>query len=275
MHGYRRLTSRDNPLLKRVRALAHQARERRHEGRTLLDGAHLLTAALDARWPLEHVLVSEAAQHHPEIQHLLARFPAEVDVASIPSSLFKPLSPVDTPSGIVAVIAPPEAPAAVSFTHDLLVLEGIQDPGNLGSILRTAAASGVRDVLLTPGCARAWSPRCLRAGMGGHFMLAIHEEVDALSALRDFPGTVLATRLAPDSVPLYELACLARADAPVAWLFGGEGAGLSATLSQRADVGVRIPMPGAVESLNVGAAVAICLFEGVRQRSAGASKRQS
>jgi TrmH family RNA methyltransferase len=144
----------------------------------------------------------------------------------------------------------------------VLVLEGVQDAGNVGTLLRTAAAAGVDQVWLSAGCAHAWSPRVLRAGMGAQFVLSIAEGVDVLACLTGLEKDVIATSLdATESVFEAKL----RGDA--VWLFGAEGRGLSAELLARATRRLTIPMPGRVESLNVAAAAAICLFEQVRQRS--------
>ncbi len=145
------------------------------------------------------------------------------------------------------------------------MLEDLQDPGNLGSILRSCAAAGVRHVLLSKGSVQAWSPRVLRAGMGAHFMLSIYEQTDLRAAVQDFPGTLIATRpLAPRTVFDTDLT------GKLGFLFGNEGAGLSAGLMAAADSLVSIPMPGKSESLNVAAAAAVCLFERVRQLTAAA-----
>jgi TrmH family RNA methyltransferase len=139
--------------------------------------------------------------------------------------------------------------------------ENIQDPGNLGSMLRSAAAAGCDAVFMSGGCADAWSPRVLRAAMGGHFVLTLHEHADLLGVSSRFPGTIFAASLSA-SVSLYD----SRLSGKLAFAIGNEGAGLSdALLSQ--SVPVTIPMPGKVESLNAATAAAICLFEAVRQRS--------
>jgi TrmH family RNA methyltransferase len=141
-----------------------------------------------------------------------------------------------------------------------VLLEDLQDPGNLGAILRAAAAAGVRHVLLSKNSVHAWSPRVLRAGMGAHFMLQIHEQVDLLAAAALFDGQVLATsRRALQSVFDADLR------GKVAFAFGNEGAGLSQPLKSAAHAEISIPMPGRTESLNVASAVAVCLFERVRQ----------
>ena len=263
------ISSRDNPMVKRLHALANSARERRKLGETLLDGAHLLDAALQQQWPLKAVVVSDSGCAQEEIEDLLARCAHDLPRYQLPDALFAHISPVDSPSGVIAIIdLPPEpdparlADGAALSAHSLVVLDGVQDPGNLGTILRTAAAAGVRDVLLTTGCAGAWSPRALRAGMGAHFGLRIRERVDAVDVLGAFRGAILATALGEGARSLYELDL----DAPVAWLFGAEGQGVSSALLACASQRVIIPMAGDVESLNVAAAVAVCLFEQARQR---------
>ena len=138
----------------------------------------------------------------------------------------------------------------------------MQDPGNLGTVLRTAAAAGIGQALLSPGCAAAWSPKVLRAGQGAHFALAIHEEADLAAFMADYRGMTAATCL-DGATSLYE----ARWTGPLAWIFGAEGQGVRPELVAAAQLRIKIPMPGAVESLNVGAAAAVCLFEAVRRRS--------
>lgn len=256
------ISSRDNPLVKHLRGLAESARERRDSGLTVLDGVHLAEAALAAGVVLRQLVVSERGMTRAEIIALLDACEG-MPSCLMPDGLFAQVSPVDSPTGLLAVIeTPQDAVGALSDT--VIALDGVQDPGNLGTILRTAAAAGVRDVLLGTGCAHAWAPRVLRAGMGGHFRLRIRERADLVSALKGFSGAILAT-LPDEATPsLYQHDL----SGPVAWLFGAEGAGLSEEVAALATQGVRIPMPGAVESLNVGAAVAVCLFEQARQRAA-------
>lgn len=258
------VSSRDNPLVKRLRALAASARECRKRGETLLDGPHLVAAALDAGIVPKAIAVAESGLRHTEIEALVAPRPDLVTV--MPDALFAQVSPVQSPAGIVALIGVPPAPT-LPAAGDRIVLDGVQDAGNLGSLLRSAAAARMAGVLLTEGCAQAWSPRVLRGGMGAHFRLAIVEQVDPAAALAGFRGRIVATVPAADSVSLFD--CDLTGD--VAWLFGSEGAGLSPAVAALADLRVHIPMPGGSESLNVGAAAAICLFEQVRQR--GATRR--
>ena len=256
----KRLTSRDNAAVKHLHALATSARERRKAGETLLDGAHLVQVALSRGQSLRQIVVSDAGLAQAEIATLLAAAP---DVAQLvlPDALFAHVSPVDSPSGVLAVMALPAGQAGNSPTGDCVLLDGVQDPGNLGTILRTAAAAGIAQVLLTPGCAQAWSPRVLRAAMGAHFLLHIDEGIDAAAALAGYPGAILATAL-QDATELFATDLRG----PVAWLFGSEGQGLSEGIAALATGRVRIPMPGGMESLNVGVAAGVCLFEQVRQR---------
>ncbi|GHU13551.1 RNA methyltransferase [Betaproteobacteria bacterium] len=258
------ISSRDNPRIKLLAALAANPRERHRHGQTLLDGPHLLDCALDAGVPLLEVCVSMSGRNNTEIAALLARLPVGLEPLCVPDALFERISTVETPTGILARVAIPEVSAAASNAGEgaVVVLDAVQDPGNLGSILRTAVAAGVGTIWLTPGCAQAWAPKVLRAGMGAHFHLSISEQVDVLALLHDYPGKVIATGLSANAEDVYavDLAC------PLIWLFGAEGQGVCAPLLARATAIVTIPMAAGIESLNVGAAAAICLFEQARQR---------
>jgi TrmH family RNA methyltransferase len=135
-------------------------------------------------------------------------------------------------------------------------LEGVQDPGNVGTIVRTSAAFGIASVILDSGCADPWSARALRAGMGGHFLLSIRQVASLEAAVNEFQGTLIAT-VARGGVELRQ----AKLSGPMGWLFGNEGRGLSAGLEKKAGRRVTIPMAAGAESLNVAAAAAICLYE--------------
>jgi TrmH family RNA methyltransferase len=253
------VTSRDNPAYKRLKALASSAQARRKEGLSMIDGAHLVEACLAARLAPDMVAVSESGMKRAEVQRLARA--AGVAVLKFPDKLFESLSNLEHGAGIVAAVATPRFGLPARVTADCLLLEHLQDPGNMGSILRSAAAAGVRQVFCSPATVYAWSPKVLRAGQGAHFALEIVEGVEL--------GDV-ASRLA---VPLLATAALAErslyeADLvhPIAWVFGNEGAGVSREMLARAADRVSIPMPGQAESLNVAAACAICMFEAVRQR---------
>lgn len=265
------VASRDNPSFKDLRDLARDARRQRREARTLLDGPHLVAAALDHGVLPDLIAVSERAAALPEIIALLARLPG-VTTLCLRDALFDEISELKTPLGILARIAVPDntadpasaVPPAPTLmpAGDCLLLDAVQDAGNVGTLLRTAAAAGVRDVLLGPGCAGAWTPRVLRAGQGAHFALAIREQADLAAFLRGYAGQSVAA-VAHAGVSLYELGCAT----PTAWLFGSEGGGIAPELLALASRRVTIPLATGSESLNVAAAAAVCLFEMRRQRT--------
>ncbi|MCH8925548.1 MAG: RNA methyltransferase [Proteobacteria bacterium] len=160
---------------------------------------------------------------------------------------------------LVTIPAPRDIPVRESERFGVL-LESIQDPGNLGSILRSAAVAGVCDAYLSKGCADAWSPKTLRAAMGAHFLLRIYEQSNLVKVVKEFKGKVIATTLKTNK-SLYKT----HLTGPIAFAFGNEGIGLSDEVRQASSEQVTIPMVEGTESLNVAAAAAICFFERVRQ----------
>jgi RNA methyltransferase, TrmH family len=254
------IASRDNPIFKDLRDLARDARRQRAEARTLIEGPHLVTASLDHGLLPELLAISESAAALPEITALLNRMTG-VHTLCLRDALFREISELATPVGILGRIAIPAVPAGLP-AGDCLLLDAVQDAGNVGTLLRTATASGVQDVLLGSGCAGAWTPRVLRAAQGAHFGLRIREQVDLAGFLKTYPSVSVAT-VARDGSTLYALD-LAK---PTAWLFGNEGAGLASELIAAATQRTTIPLATGSESLNVAAAAAICLFEMRRQRS--------
>ncbi len=254
--------SRENPRVKQLRALSHSARVRSERKQTLLDGAHLISAALESKWPLREVFFSEKGAASQEITALLARCEAAfVPMIQLPDALFRHISPVETPSGILALIDFPDDSDRSGFSNSLVVLDGIQDPGNMGTILRTTAAAGIQDILLVNDCVHPWSPRVVRAGMGAHFQIRICKTNNIMAVLDTFEGQVVTTSLSKNAECLY----LSKLHGKLAWLFGSEGHGVSQALADRADLRVRIPLSEGIESLNVAIAAAICLFEQKRQ----------
>ena len=254
------ISSRDNPFFKELAKLAGSARQRRKAGQTLLDGVHLVQSCLASGSKPQHLLVTQAALQDSEVAALLKKF-SGVPLTQLDDSLFADLSELKTPSGILALIDLPQPKGTIADSCFALLLEDIQDPGNLGSILRSAAAAGCDAVFLSKGCADAWSPKVLRAGMGGHFALSIHEAVDLPAVAAAFQGKLFAASPGAKT-RLYD--CDLRGKLALA--VGNEGAGLSGEMLAAVSRHVTIPMPGKVESLNAAAAAAVCLFEAVRQR---------
>ena len=270
------ITSAANPLIRQLVRLEKSARERRESQLTLLDGVHLVNAWYAVSGMPEKLAVSESGYAAAEIRALLETVKAEESgrLVLLSDALFSKLSPVVTPTGIIALV---KIPAAESVSHHArrgavpgeqevlpgfsVLLEAIQDPGNLGSIIRSAAAAGAKHIYLSAECADAWSPRALRAAMGGHFLVQIHEQVDLVRVIPALQGRVIAT-LPASGKNLYQ----SQLTGHIAFVFGNEGKGLSAGLQQVVDEAVSIPMAGeSIESLNVAAAAAVCFFERVRQ----------
>jgi TrmH family RNA methyltransferase len=258
------IISRDHPLIKQLIKLEGSSRYRRKTGLTLLDGIHLIQIYCSVLGTPKNLIVSQSYIENTENKRFLKilfgnTLPA---VTIISNALFRAISPVKTPTGILALIAIPALKKELIHGKELfsVLLETIQDPGNLGSILRSAAAANVRDVYLSTQCTDAWSPKTLRAAMGAHFFLRIHENCDLQKVAQQFPGTVIATSIQVTR-NLFEISLTG----PTAFIFGNEGAGLSKEMIQIADENIAIPMPGKTESLNVAAAAAICFFEKVRQ----------
>ena len=252
------ITSRDNPIFKRLKKLGESSRARREARMTLLDGEHLLAAYLDAGGQ-PHTLVRAESFDAGRFEHWAARCP-DAKAIVLPDALFVEITPVSTPTGLLAESAW-LSPIAPEGTPLIIVLEDIQDPGNLGSMLRTGAAAGATLAVLSKGCHDPWSPKALRGGQGAQFVLPMARGVDVPAWCVQFQGQSLALALAEDrSVFSSELT------GPLAFIVGNEGAGLSDAVRAAATATVQIPMPGKMESLNASAALAIAVFEAVRQR---------
>jgi len=252
------LRSRDNPRVRRWHALTHEGRTRRAEASALIEGPHLLAAYLDSGARPRAVLVSESGKTQAEIADLVRR--AGVAPVTLPDALFRWVADAATPVGLAAEIAIPSKAALPAATGDCVFLEGVQDAGNVGAILRSAAAFGLRRAVLSQGCADPWSPKVLRAAMGGHFSLAVTQVDDLASALGGFAGTTVCTVVQGGS-PLGELEL--RGD--IGWIFGAEGQGVSAAIAAMAKVRGTIPLAPGAESLNVAAAAAVCFYERARR----------
>lgn len=261
------ITSRDNPQYKELRQLATSSQARRKAGRTLLDGVHLCQAYLDHVGLPALCVLSDTARFHAEVAEIAERCLAGGGHCLVlPDALYAALSQVENGVAVLFAIETPvlaEAPVlSASTERPVVLLDNLQDPGNLGSVLRSAAAAGVGTVHCSPGTTCAWSPKVLRAGMGAHFALTIHENVDLQALVRTAAIPVLATS-SHAAMSLFETDLRK----PVAWLFGHEGQGVADELLALASQRVVIPHLGAIESLNVAASAAVCFFEQLRQRS--------
>ena len=274
------ISSSSNPKWRHLRELLESARERRRSGQTVLEGWHLLDAWLATGRPIRQLVIpqrtlqqlagvpasdgddiDESVEHSSPVQ-----VAADAHWLILDDRLFGELDLLPSPSPVLAVVDIPQRalPARLGEGGDVIVLDRVQDPGNVGAILRTAAAAGVQTLLTTPGTAACWAPKVLRAGMGGHFVLDIVENVapealQALAAHLPLAGTVLQGGQSLYGTDLRS---------PLAWVFGNEGEGIAPALQERLGLRLTIPQAAGVESLNVAASAAVCLFEQRRQRLA-------
>ena len=258
------LSSRDNPKVRHWRKLSEDTRYRRSERRALIEGPHLLAAALQHGRKPAALLATKGGAADPEIAALIGR--AGMQPALMTESVLRSIVDAESPQGVAAEI---EIPSEAGDGAPAVFLEGVQDPANVGAILRTAAAFGICRVVLDHACADPWSPKALRAGMGGHFALGIAEVRELRDEIDAFKGTLVCT-VVRGGVPLAK----ARLNGTLGWIFGGEGRGVSEALANRAGLRVTIPVAEGVESLNVAAAAAVCFYEASRKSGSDPDFRQ-
>ena len=257
------VTARDNPLLVKLRKLARDPAAYRQLGSLWLEGEHLCSALLaragETGLVPTHAVITHSAWAQPALRALAQQAQR---VVQVPDALFDGLSTLQSPARLGFVLALPTAPA-IDPAAASVVLDRVQDAGNVGSILRSAAAFGIAQVLALKGTAALWSPKVLRAGMGAHFGLRLVEglSVDDLAGL-----TVPLVGTALTSDALLTTAALPQ---PCAWVLGHEGQGVAPALLARCAQVLRIPQPGGEESLNVAAAAAVCFYESLRRSEAG------
>ena len=255
------ITSSQNTKLKLARSLMGRPKERHAAGAFVAEGVRLVEEAWSAGWPIRYVLYT--AQVSGRGRELVDRLEAQGgEVEQVPEALLNTVSETETSQGLLAVLdfAPLALPQPLNF---VLIPDSIRDPGNLGTLLRTAAAAGVQGVLLPPETTDAFAPKVLRAGMGAHFRLPIQsfawEEIRKTTrALKVYLADMQGT-------PCWQ----ADFSRPLALIVGGEAEGATQAARQLADESVCIPMPGKAESLNAGVAGAVLMFEVVRQRNLG------
>ena len=253
------ITSSQNPKLKLVRTLQGRAKERREAGLFVVEGVRLVEEAVKAHWPFEFLLFSDGLTERGKelVNSLTAN---QIELEEVSSDLLQNVSETETAQGILAVLKLDSLPIPDSPTF-LLIPDQIRDPGNLGTLLRTAAAAGAQAVLLTPETTDAFAPKVLRAGMGAHFRLPIHAK----------PWDEIREHIKDMKIYLADMngrSCW-KTDLrkPLALIIGGEAGGASEEAQKLATHRISIPMPGNIESLNAGAAGSVLMFEIVRQRS--------
>ncbi len=257
------ITSDKNPKLQLVRGLIERSKERKKQQAFVIEGVRLVEEALLTNWEVEFILISENLSERGV--NLAQEFrDKSILVEEIPYPIMQKLADTETPQGIIAVVKQPQfiLPKSLDFA---LICDGIRDPGNLGTLLRTADAANVQAIFLTPGTTDPYAPKVVRSGMGAHFhqpifkldwdeltkyFLSLPEPIKIFSASADAEHSLWETDLVQ----------------PSAILVGNEAFGPTQSALEAAFQGISIPMPGKSESLNAAIAAGILLFEVVRQR---------
>lgn len=258
------ITSSQNSKSKLVRALLGRAKERREANAFVVEGVRLVEEAVNSDWKFQFALYDDSLSERG-LKLVKKLEDKKIEVEKVESRLMQSLSETETPQGILAVLALTNLPIPNS-PNFLLIPDQIRDPGNLGTLLRTAAAAGVQAVLIPPETTDAFAPKVVRSGMGAHFRLPIHsktwEEIEAQTKglqvyLADMDGTSCwETDLRQ----------------PLALIIGGEAEGASEAAQKLVTQKISIPMQGSVESLNAGVAGSVLMFEVVRQRSVNSNQ---
>jgi TrmH family RNA methyltransferase len=256
------INSPHNPRLKLVRALAGRPKERREAGLFLAEGVRLVEDAWAAQWPFQFILYSaETSQRGKKLIEQMCA--SGLDAEEVTPGILRSASETESSQGLLAVLKLPQMGyEQLGVLNFVLIPDQIRDPGNLGTLIRSAAAAGAQAVLIPPETTDAFAPKVLRAGMGAHFRIPIcslnWDDIRAkLSGLSIFMAGADG-----------QTSCW-QADfrQPLALIVGGEADGASQSAKNLANIVVNIPMPGKIESLNAGAAGAVLMFEVVRQRS--------
>jgi len=259
MGGQIVITSAQNSKLKLVRSLMGRAKERHEANAFVIEGVRLVEEAVDAGWNFQFVLYSDGlSERGRDLINTLSAKNIEVD--DVAGDLLQKLSDTETPQGILAVLSLTRLPITDQLNF-VLIPDQIRDPGNLGTLLRSAAATGVQAVLLPPETTDAFAPKVLRAGMGAHFRLPIHS----------FSWEEIKTRTKDMQILLADMGGTSCWETdlrkPLALIIGSEAEGASDEAQRLATQKISIPMAGSVESLNAGVAGSVLMFEVMRQRS--------
>jgi RNA methyltransferase, TrmH family len=261
MGGSSVITSSQNSRIKLVRSLLGRAKERREANAFVVEGVRLVEEAFNSNWKAHFALYDETLSERgrSQVENLESR---GIEAEMVSESLMKSLSETETPQGILAVFELTQLPIP-TLPNFILIPDRIRDPGNLGTLLRSAAATGVQAVLLPPETTDAFAPKVVRSGMGAHFRLPIHsrswEEIEQVGKSANME-IYLADMHGKSS---WEI----NLRQPLALIIGGEAEGASSQARQLASQQISIPMTGKMESLNAGVAGSVLMFEVVRQRS--------
>ena len=265
---WEKISSAANEQLKQIRSL-QQRKKREESGLFIVEGARAVQEALQADWEIVFLIASEDYGQKAQLEEWIQKRPQPAGrLLQVSGELLRKLGETQTPQGVMAVVRQKEwgleQVLGAAGQGPLLVLDRVQDPGNVGTLLRTAAALGASGAILLEGTTDAFSSKAVRAGMGAAFRLPVVQKIqpEVLNGLRKQQKLALWVAALEDGRPSYQ----ADLKAKHLLLLGNEGEGASAFWKQEADGAVFIPMPGGMESLNVAMAGSLLLYEAMRQR---------
>ncbi len=255
------IESTQNKFYKELKKLATNNSARSRSGKIVLEGTHVCQMFLQHGGIPEYCVITDTALKNPEVADIVKECQDKnTRVLNVPDHLFRGLSSVDAGVSVLFFAGTPTQQAPEKITTSAILLDRLQDPGNLGTILRSAAAAGLKEIYCSEKTVSAWSPKVVRSAMGAHFTLNIYENQNLATVIRNTDIPVVATS-SHATKSIYETDL----SGDMAWLVGHEGQGVSENLLQACDRTVSIPHKGEIESLNVAVATSICLFEQLRQ----------
>ena len=257
----KKISSAQNPLVKKLVQLSEKQSFRNKQKMTIIEGAHLTAEWLKRFGVPDFCVISSSSKRSEEVEGIIQKCEElNTEIIELEAKIYSKISPVIKGVGILFVVKIPEN-QCVDFCEDVIILDRIQDPGNFGTILRSAVGFGVKQIICSKGTVSAWSPKVLRAGMGAHFKLQIFENQDLNEAISKVETPIFATSLQAEK-SIYDENFTTK----IAWIFGNEGAGVSLELLSKVKNQVIIPQVSEIESLNVAMAATVCLAEQARQR---------
>lgn len=258
------IESSQNKLYKELKKLATNSSARSKAGQIVLEGTHVCQMFLQHKGAPEYCITTDVALTNKEVTDIVRECQEkDTRILNVPEHLFRGLSSVETGESMIFFANTPTQSLPVNVQTSAILLDRLQDPGNLGTILRSAAAAGIKEVYCSGQTVAAWSPKVVRAAMGAHFALNIYEHQDLREVIKNAQVPIVATSShAKKSIYETDLS------GDIVWLVGHEGQGVSSELLELCDVTVSIPHKGEVESLNVAVATSVCLFEQFRQSEA-------
>ena len=257
----KKITSAQNPLVKKLVQLSEKQSFRNKQKMTIIEGAHLTAEWLKCFGVPDFCVISSSSKRSEEVEGIIQKCEElNTEIIELEAKIYSKISPVIEGVGILFVVKIPEN-QCVDFCEDVIILDRIQDPGNFGTILRSAVGFGVKQIICSKGTVSAWSPKVLRSGMGAHFKLQILENQDLNEVILKVETPIFATSLQAEK-SIYDENFTTK----TAWIFGNEGAGVSLELLSKVKNQVIIPQVGQIESLNVAMAATVCLAEQARQR---------